>query len=401
MFSDYSISALPFEIYLCISNKKVVCLSLKRSKVTASRSQILYLFYHPVITTTATMMMKSTARQRQHTALTLLLLLRALSTSTSFSIPPRSFVSTSPIRTTSGSTKHKFTFHAPNRHGRSTAPLASSSNIESNQDDDNDNPSSTTTTANNNRSSSKPRRTNKPPKDLYAILGATPTMTKSEIKQCYISLAKQTHPDSSSYNNPNNINGDDDSSSTTSTFSEISSAYKILSDSKLRRRYDRTMAAEEFKGDVVAYASEVAKEYGPVARKLYEDWALPLLKRTTAGTVAGLSVIGEVTTGEQSSSSSSSSTTEREEMMMNGRERTRVMGGGGRRENNGGTLSELVSEMTELERRQRQPQSNNGNRRALEDFGKAFQRVIEAGRNATRQIDGAELQEKSVELRQR
>ena len=38
---------------------------------------------------------------------------------------------------------------------------------------------------------------------------------------------------------------------------------------------------------------------------------------------------------------------------------------------------------------------------ALEDFGRAFRRVVEAGRSATRQIDGAELREKSAELRGR
>lgn len=145
------------------------------------------------------------------------------------------------------------------------------------------------------------------------------------------------------------------------------------------------MAAEEFTGDIVAYASEVAKEYGPVAKKIYEDWALPFLKRTTASTVAGLSAIGEVTAESNSG---------RDEA-----ERTRIMGSTGDRAANrsntsGASLSEMVSEMTRLEKQ------SNGNR-ALEDFGKAFQRVIEAGRNATRQIDGAELQEKSMELRQR
>lgn len=138
----------------------------------------------------------------------------------------------------------------------------------------------------------------------------------------------------------------------------------------------------------MAYASEVAKEYGPVAKKIYEDWALPFLKRTTASTVAGLSVISEVAASESKNGVSSN----------NGQrvERTRTMGSSGNRSSsaNGSSLSDLVSEMTQLEKQ------GNGNR-ALEDFGKAFQRVIEAGRNATRQIDGAELQEKSMELRQR
>lgn len=136
----------------------------------------------------------------------------------------------------------------------------------------------------------------------------------------------------------------------------------------------------------MAYASEIAKEYGPVAKKLYEDWALPFLKRTTASTVAGWSAIGEVTGVENNASTTV--------------EKTRTMGGRNglsNSYNNGKSLSDVVKDQTVLEQRER----NNGNRRALEDFGKAFQRVIEAGRNATRLIDGAELQEKSLELRQR
>ena len=61
----------------------------------------------------------------------------------------------------------------------------------------------------------------------------------------------------------------------------------------------------------------------------------------------------------------------------------------------GVTLSEVVKEVSEMER------TNAGAGDALEDFGKAFQRVFEAGRNATRQIDGMEFQEKSLELRMR
>jgi curved DNA-binding protein CbpA len=188
-------------------------------------------------------------------------------------------------------------------------------------------------------------------------------MTKAEIKQRYITLAKLSHPDSPSYD-------------PSIDFSSITSAYKTLSDSKLRRRYDREVAAEEFKGDVVAYAEDMAKEYGPVAKKLYEDWALPFLKRTTASTVAGWSAIGDVASGGESSGAVE--------------ERTRTMGSG----SGSSSLSDVVREQTLA--------SKNGNRSgALEDFGKAFQRVIEAGRNATRLIDGTELQEKSLELRQR
>ncbi|EED89251.1 predicted protein, partial [Thalassiosira pseudonana CCMP1335] len=62
----------------------------------------------------------------------------------------------------------------------------------------------------------------------YSILGATPSMSKSEIKRLYITLAKQTHPDSSSYNP---LTSQDQ-------FNEIARAYSTLSDDKLRKKYD-------------------------------------------------------------------------------------------------------------------------------------------------------------------
>jgi DnaJ-class molecular chaperone len=203
-------------------------------------------------------------------------------------------------------------------------------------------------------------------------------MSKLEIKRLYLTLAKQTHPDSPNYTD-----------AASSDFSEIASAYKTLTDDKLRKRYDRELAAEEFKDDVVAMAAEVAKEYGPSARKFYEDWALPFLKRTTAGTVAISRVMSEVATASDNSASDNNGGSD------GVRDKARPMGSRrGTAIEKGATLSEVMSEMSEMER-------NGSGSRALEDFGRAFQRVVEAGRNATRQIDGIELQEKSMELRMR
>jgi hypothetical protein len=122
------------------------------------------------------------------------------------------------------------------------------------------------------------------------------------------------------------------------------------------------LAAEEFKDDVVGYAAEVAKEYGPAARKFYEDWALPIIKKTAGVSVAGFKVVSEVT-GEAS--------------------------GGGIKNGRGEGSSRKTT------------QSTKDGEDVLGDFGRAFQRVIEAGRNATRQIDGEDLQIKSQELRMR
>ena len=311
-------------------------------------------------------MRKSAANQRRPIALSLLVLLQILHHSSSFSLRPNN-ISRSPSRTSSitdSSCDIKsslISIDSSSQRRRILSPLLSSPNGGSSQN----NPST-----DNNSKGPKRKSTKAKQKNLYAILGATPAMPKSEIKRLYLALAKQTHPDSPNYNPE------------TSDFSEIAAAYKILSDDKLRRRYDREQAAEEFKDDVVAYAQDLAKEYGPGARKLYEDWALPFLKRTTASTVASFSAISEVASENPNTN--------------NGQiERVRIMGSRrGTAIEKGATLSEVVREMSEMERQ------NNGNR-ALEDFGRAFQRVIEAGRNATRQIDGIELQEKSEELRMR
>ena len=265
------------------------------------------------------------------------------------------------------------------RQSFNTHPLHSTNNNGDYDDVTNENESSSSTKS----SSSSSSRSKL--KDLYKILNAKPTMTRSQIKQCYLTLAKQCHPDSNTYN-----------PSLSLSFTEISDAYQTLSDDKLRKRYDRQVAAEEFKGDVVAYAAEVAREYGPMARKLYDEWALPLIKRTTAGTVAGLSVLGsgngrssdddDATTATSSSRSSDNGSTV---VVM---ERTRIMGS---------KTSPLVDDEEQQTIINNGKKNNNNRGSSLQDFGKAFVRVIEASRNATRQIDGAELQEKSVELRQR
>jgi len=194
-------------------------------------------------------------------------------------------------------------------------------------------------------------------------------MSRAEIKRRYISLAKETHPDSSPA-----ARIDDD------RFNEIARAWTVLSDPKTRRAHDRELAAADFKDDFVRRAEEVAREYGPSARKFYDDFAIPFLRRTTATTLAGWSAVAEVT---------SEAASEREK---NGRGAGEADGS----DDPAASLSEMVKEVSEMERA-----NAGGGGDALEDFGKAFQRVFEAAGNATRQIDGMELQEKSAELRER
>ena len=188
------------------------------------------------------------------------------------------------------------------------------------------------------RRKKKPRL---PEKNLYDILGANQSMSRQDIKRQYITLAKEYHPDSAG---PEYVD----------RFDEIARAWDVLSDSTARRAYDRELAAEKFKEDIVQKASAVANEYGPSARAFYEDFALPFLRRTATTTMAGWSVITDE--GERPRSNAA----------------------------NVDSNNDVASTPP--------PPA---------DFGETFQRVMEASRNATRQIDAAELAEESEELRLR
>lgn len=195
--------------------------------------------------------------------------------------------------------------------------------------DSNEGSRTTTTTT------KRKKKSRLPEKNLYDILGANQSMTRQDIKRLYITLAKEYHPDSAG---PEYVD----------RFDEIARAWDVLSDNNARRAYDRELAAEAFKDDILARATAVANEYGPTARAFYEDVALPFLRRTATTTMAGWSAIAD----------------EREHVDVNS------IG-----------ASSLPPPPA--------------------DFGQTFQRVIEAGRKATRHIDGVELKEKSEELRHR
>ena len=67
--------------------------------------------------------------------------------------------------------------------------------------------------------------------DHYRTLGVKPKAKEAEIKKAYRSLAKQWHPDK----NPGNAQAAE-------KFSEIASAYEVLSDAAQRRDYDHERA---------------------------------------------------------------------------------------------------------------------------------------------------------------
>ena len=236
-------------------------------------------------------------------------------------------------------------------------------------------------------SSSSSRRRAKPQritdKNLYNILGASPNMSRTEIKRSYITLAKQTHPDAIQTTD----NNEDDSYVNVNNFNEIAQAWEILSDSKTRRSYDRELAANEFKDDVVLRASELAKEYGPQARKFYDDIAIPLLRRTTATTLAGWSAVTEVTSEREQQRNNNAEKRERNTRANDSYKRSGVPSNYSPGMEQRTTVTDDTDESTSTA--------------PLEDFGRAFKRVLDATTDASNQINSLELQEKSDELRSR
>lgn len=65
-------------------------------------------------------------------------------------------------------------------------------------------------------------------RDFYKILNVKKTANTNEIKKAYRKLAKELHPDK---------NKDDPNAS--EKFSDLSSAYEVLSDEEKRKLYDR------------------------------------------------------------------------------------------------------------------------------------------------------------------
>jgi DnaJ-class molecular chaperone len=65
-------------------------------------------------------------------------------------------------------------------------------------------------------------------KDPYSVLGVARAASQDEIKKAYRKLAKQLHPDK----NPGNTR-------VSERFKEVSAAYHVLGDEKLRGRFDR------------------------------------------------------------------------------------------------------------------------------------------------------------------
>lgn len=191
-------------------------------------------------------------------------------------------------------------------------------------------------------------------------------MSRAEIRQRYIALARSTHPDSSNDDTASNNNNNNNSSN---SFDNVARAWEVLSDTQSRRVHDRELAAIEFKENIQRLADVAVREVGPTLNKFYDDVAIPLFRRSAATTLASWSaVINEE---------------ENEEEVEEEEERTRRL--------SGVTLSEVVKEASDIKQR---GGGRRGSSSSSNTFGQAFQRAI----TATRRVDGEELKSKGKEL---
>jgi curved DNA-binding protein CbpA len=150
------------------------------------------------------------------------------------------------------------------------------------------------------------------------VLGASPTDTRAEIKQKYVALVKQCHPDALIHEKSveHHLPDDPDAECATESnldFNEIATAYAILSNPKKRLRYDRSLQAASVTEHIAAtFERQVTQPVATLAVAALEHIALPFLARTTATTWSAVSAATSVwqktspTRGVPHNSSSSS-----------------------------------------------------------------------------------------------
>ena len=126
---------------------------------------------------------------------------------------------------------------------------------------------------------------------LYEVLGASPTDSKAELKQSYLKLAKQAHPDArrSTSSQKNDLSLLVISAShhhhqhqfpqTVSDFSEITAAWSILGDPVERRKYDQSLQVSELSDRIATVATGLAEltvvvvvAFGRLCRDLNDVW---------------------------------------------------------------------------------------------------------------------------------
>ena len=112
----------------------------------------------------------------------------------------------------------------------------------------------------------------------YDTLGVSVHSDTAEIKKQYKRLARMTHPDALIASSSNAANTSNDSGiNNLPDFYEISTAYKVLSDPKKRKKYDRELAADQFVEGTAELAESVSATLG--------GFVVPFISNTAKATV--------------------------------------------------------------------------------------------------------------------
>lgn len=128
----------------------------------------------------------------------------------------------------------------------------------------------------------------------YDVLGVSMYSDTAEIKKQYKKLARMTHPDALIASSSNAANTSNDSGTNSlPDFYEISTAYKVLSDPKKRKKYDRELAADQFVEGTAELAESVSATLG--------GFVVPFISNTAKATVKAAAKTATVVknTGDQ------------------------------------------------------------------------------------------------------
>lgn len=120
-----------------------------------------------------------------------------------------------------------------------------------------------------------PQQSESSKRTLYDILRCSPDATREELKARYNALARESHPDA--VRGRPNLNDSD-----RPDFNEVARAWKLLSDSRERMKYDRSLKAERFTEDVENLAAQV-----------FDMFAAPLVRRKDETTATGTNKVRE------------------------------------------------------------------------------------------------------------
>lgn len=123
-------------------------------------------------------------------------------------------------------------------------------------------------------------------KTLYDVLGASQTATRAELKLKYVEMAKLSHPDARI--------GKTEFVDDVPDFGEIAAAWRVLGDTKSRKRYDRELQYKEWSAYASKYANEKLEEAVPAVAKIMDNVALPFIRRTAATTFAVSQVVSKI-----------------------------------------------------------------------------------------------------------